>query len=56
MYAVLIERGAHHLDLMFSTPQDPPEAIEARQFEVAEMQRWVAAYYGEDAYGEVIVD
>lgn len=45
VYTVLIERGGHHLDLFFSTDQDPPEASVARQFEVSEMQRWVASYW-----------
>mmetsp|Transcript_28250 Transcript_28250/g.68021 ORF Transcript_28250/g.68021 Transcript_28250/m.68021 type:complete len:717 (+) Transcript_28250:59-2209(+) len=45
VYTVLIERGGHHLDLMFSTDQDPPEVVVARQFEVSEMQRWVASYW-----------
>lgn len=40
--AVLIPGGAHHLDLMFSDPRDPPEVRAARAEELAHMRRWVA--------------
>jgi len=42
--AVLIENGAHHIDLMFSDPADKgyPDILAARALEVREMKRWVA--------------
>jgi hypothetical protein len=40
--AVILQHGAHHLDLMFSNPADPPDAVAARRVEVQEMRRWVA--------------
>ena len=40
--AVILPHGAHHLDLMFSNPADPLDAIAAREAEVGEMKRWVA--------------
>lgn len=40
--AVILEHGAHHLDLFFSDPRDPPDVTFARQFHVAHMKKWVA--------------
>ena len=40
--AVLIPEGAHHLDLMFSNPLDPPSVIAARDTQRAHMRAWVA--------------
>ena len=42
LVAVIIPEGAHHLDLMFSHPDDPPSVTEAREKEVAQMKRWLA--------------
>ncbi|KAL3139915.1 hypothetical protein ABBQ38_004205 [Trebouxia sp. C0009 RCD-2024] len=39
--AVVIPEGAHHLDLMFSNPLDPPSVTEARNLERQHMHRWV---------------
>ena len=41
LIAVDIAQGAHHLDLFFSDPADPPSVIAARQVEVAAIRRWV---------------
>lgn len=43
LLAVLIPSGAHHIDLMFSDPEDEkyPDIGSARQFERAQMARWV---------------
>jgi len=30
----MIKEGAHHVDLMFSTKDDPPSITNARNFEV----------------------
>jgi len=39
--ALTIPNGAHHVDLMFSHPDDPPDVITARQVEVAHMGAWI---------------
>ncbi len=46
--AVLIPEGAHHLDLMFSHPLDPPSVTAARATQRAHMRAWVdqAARHG----------
>ena len=43
--AVVIKEGAHHLDLMFSHPDDPPSVIAARRTEVEAIRSWVAEGY-----------
>ena len=40
--AVDIAEGAHHLDLFFSNPADPPAVKKARAVEVAAIKAWVA--------------
>ena len=39
--AVIIPEGAHHLDLMFSNPQDPASVTHARQVELQHIQKWI---------------
>eukprot|EP00051_Salpingoeca_urceolata_P029014 m.488688 g.488688 ORF g.488688 m.488688 type:complete len:548 (-) comp26024_c0_seq1:82-1725(-) len=39
--AVVIPNGAHHIDLMFSDPQDTPDILQARDFERAHIARWI---------------
>lgn len=42
--AIILEHGAHHLDLMFSNPEDPPDVTFARQFHVQNIQKWLNAW------------
>eukprot|EP00656_Telonema_subtile_P017394 TRINITY_DN1932_c0_g1_i2.p1 TRINITY_DN1932_c0_g1~~TRINITY_DN1932_c0_g1_i2.p1 ORF type:complete len:500 (-),score=96.07 TRINITY_DN1932_c0_g1_i2:95-1594(-) len=42
VHAVIIPEGAHHLDLMFSNPQDPASVISARQVEMQSIREWLA--------------
>ena len=39
--AIDIEHGAHHLDLFFSNPADPPSVKAARASELAAIKRWI---------------
>ncbi|EFJ51337.1 hypothetical protein VOLCADRAFT_41600, partial [Volvox carteri f. nagariensis] len=39
--AVIIPEGAHHLDLMYSHPSDPPSVRAARQIEMDYVRNWV---------------
>ncbi|KAK9801908.1 hypothetical protein WJX73_002094 [Symbiochloris irregularis] len=39
--AVIIPDGAHHLDLMFSNPQDTPSVKAARRTELWHIQKWI---------------
>eukprot|EP00026_Physarum_polycephalum_P008424 Phypoly_transcript_08509.p1 GENE.Phypoly_transcript_08509~~Phypoly_transcript_08509.p1 ORF type:complete len:498 (+),score=83.60 Phypoly_transcript_08509:63-1496(+) len=41
LYAILIEQGAHHLDLRAPNPLDPPSVIAARQMEIALLKKWL---------------
>ncbi len=41
--ALILPLGAHHLDLMFSDDNDPPEAPYARRVEYAAIDRWTSA-------------
>jgi lysosomal Pro-X carboxypeptidase len=41
--SLLIAQGAHHLDLMFSNPQDPQCVKDARKTEVNQITKWVTA-------------
>lgn len=38
---VWIDDGAHHLDLFFSHPDDPPSVIEARKIQVQHISKWI---------------
>jgi len=44
LHAIYIEKGGHHLDLMFSHPSDPPCVINARNFELASIKDWIAQF------------
>jgi hypothetical protein len=39
--ALVIEEGAHHLDLMFSDPDDPDSVIQVRRQELSHIKKWV---------------
>jgi len=40
--ALLIDKSAHHLDLFFANPQDPPSVVAARKQEMALVAKWIA--------------
>jgi hypothetical protein len=50
---IWIPMGAHHLDLFFADPADPPSVTQARVAEMALVQQWVAAWYAQR--GEAVV-
>ena len=39
--ALTLKEGAHHLDLMFSTPDDPEELKEIRKMELMYIAQWI---------------
>merc|ERR1712232_188905 len=39
--AVVIPEGAHHLDLMFSNPEDPATVKRAREIELSSIRHWI---------------
>ena len=41
--AILIEEGAHHLDLMWSDSDDTDAVRAARDFEAAQVRAWIDA-------------
>ncbi|KAG7392971.1 hypothetical protein PHYPSEUDO_013459 [Phytophthora pseudosyringae] len=43
--AVPVPGGAHHLDLFFSHPLDPPAVMEARQTELQYIRQWIHEFY-----------
>lgn len=42
--SIFIQRGGHHLDLMFSHKDDPSEVVRAREYEMKAVQRWVEQF------------
>jgi lysosomal Pro-X carboxypeptidase len=43
--AVIIPEGAHHLDLRGENKDDPESVIEARQFHIRNIKKWITDYY-----------
>ena len=50
--SLMIHDAAHHLDLMFTHPHDPPSVTQARQTEREYIARWVASW--RRAHGELV--
>ena len=44
LFSIMIESGAHHLDLMFSHPSDPPSVVMARQFQLENIRKWIEQF------------
>ena len=44
LVAVLIEDGAHHLDLRTPQPDDPDSVVAAREVEKMHIQKWIDGY------------
>eukprot|EP00668_Euglena_longa_P040617 GGOE01053483.1.p1 GENE.GGOE01053483.1~~GGOE01053483.1.p1 ORF type:complete len:117 (-),score=15.80 GGOE01053483.1:110-460(-) len=42
--ALFVPQGAHHLDLMFSTPQDPPGLGDVRRAELEHVDQWISSW------------
>ncbi|GFV90992.1 dipeptidyl peptidase 2 [Trichonephila clavipes] len=43
--AVIVDGGAHHLDLREDNPNDPPSVRDARNFELRNIRQWLQDYY-----------
>mmetsp|Transcript_19116 Transcript_19116/g.53498 ORF Transcript_19116/g.53498 Transcript_19116/m.53498 type:complete len:399 (-) Transcript_19116:306-1502(-) len=46
VHAVFISEGAHHLDLMWSNPADPPSVRSARSYEMQQIAAWIKDFKG----------
>ena len=53
MQSLILDLGAHHLDLMFMDDADPPCATFARQVEARAIQQWADAARAAHASGEL---
>lgn len=43
--AMVIKDGAHHLDLMFSDPDDPDSVLEVRRAEMQHVRKWIDQHW-----------
>jgi len=43
--AIIIDKGAHHLDLRFSSPADPQSVVIARKKEADYLLKWIREWY-----------
>uniref|UniRef100_A0A6B2L362 Uncharacterized protein n=1 Tax=Arcella intermedia TaxID=1963864 RepID=A0A6B2L362_9EUKA len=48
VWSIVIEGGAHHLDLRGSDERDPESVVRARAFEAEWIARWTASGFGKD--------
>lgn len=46
---IMMDQAAHHLDLFFEHPLDPPDVLDARKVEMDMVEEWVDKAYR--AYG-----
>ena len=44
LVAVVIQDGAHHLDMRAATPRDPPDVIAARNLEQQHISQWTKTF------------
>ena len=47
---IILDLGGHHLDLMFSSKEDPPCATFARQLEELSIAEWIAQWTSDNQY------
>ena len=52
--ALVLDLGAHHLDLMFSDPQDPPCAAKARKIEADRIHQWCQDMYSQTSVSQAV--
>jgi len=52
----LIEEGAHHLDLFFSSPGDPESVVQVRARERQSIAQWVATAHARHASAAMVAD
>ena len=45
LIAVILPLGAHHLDLMWPDPNDPPDCVAARDVEKEAIRGWIAEHH-----------
>ena len=41
LHAIIVPSGAHHIDLMFTDPADPPDVTQVRAREMAIIAQWI---------------